>query len=124
MMRAMRQHFAEEEFRKAAASNPTENCVRVARRGDWVELRDDKTAFGAPGDHRIVLTGEEFDRFQTGVRSGTPVGPLRLDHQADGTYLLRTEAAALTFTEPEVRAFLSGVHNHEFDAAAFAPTAA
>jgi hypothetical protein len=124
MMGAMRPYFAEEDFRKATASNPTTECVRVARRGAWVELRDDKTAFGAPDDHRIVLTAEEFDRFQAGVRSGQPGGPLRLDRQGDGAYLLRTETVALTFTEPEVRAFLSGVRNHEFDATAFAPTAA
>jgi hypothetical protein len=120
MMGAMRPHFAEADFRKATASNPDRECVRVARRGAWVELRDDKTAFGAPDDHRIVLTAEEFDRFQSGVRSGEPAGLLRLDQQADGTYLLRTEEVALTFTEPEVHAFLSGVRNQEFDAAAFA----
>jgi transcriptional antiterminator Rof (Rho-off) len=119
MMGHMRPDFTEEDFRKATASNPTTECVRVARRGDWVELRDDKTAFGAPDDHRIVLADEDFDRFQAGVRSGEPAGPLRLDRQAGGTYLLRTDAVTLTFTEPEVRAFLSGVRNHEFDAAAF-----
>jgi hypothetical protein len=124
MMGAMRPHFAEKDFRKAAASNPDRECVRVARRGGWVEIRDDKTAFGAPDDHRIVLTGAEFDRFQAGVRSGEYEGPLCLDRQGDGSYLLRTEAVALTFTEPEVRAFLSGVRDHEFDPAAFAPSAA
>jgi hypothetical protein len=124
MMGVMRSHFAEDDFRKATASDPDRECVRVARRGAWVELRDDKTAFGAPDDHRIVLTAEEFDRFQAGVRSGEPGGPLRLDRQTDGTYLLHTEEVALTFTEPEVNAFLSGVRDHEFDAAAFAATAA
>jgi hypothetical protein len=125
MMEAMRPHFAEEDFRKAAASQPDRECVRVARRAGWVELRDDKTAFGAPDDHRIVLTSAEFDRFQAGIRSGRPDGPLRLDRQGDGTYLLRTDAVALTFTEPEVRAFLAGVRNNEFDPAAYdSPTAA
>jgi hypothetical protein len=125
MMRAMRPHFAAEDFRKATASDPDRECVRVARRADRVELRDDKTAFGAPDDHRIVLTSTQFDRFQAGVRSGRPEGPLRLDRQVDGTYLLHTEAVALTFTEPEVRAFLSGVRDHEFDSAAYdSPTAA
>src|SRR5262245_47619924 len=108
----MSPHFAEEEFRKATASEPNKDCVRVARRTDRVELRDDKTGFGAPDDHRIVLTGAEFDRFQAGVRVSRADGPLRLDRQADGTYLLRTDAVALTFTEPEVRAFLAGVRNH------------
>jgi hypothetical protein len=124
MMGDMRPHFAEKDFRKATASNPDRECVRVARRGSWVELRDDKTAFGAPDDHRIVLTAAEFDRFQAGIRAGRPDGPLRLDRQGDGTYLLRTETVALSFTEPEVRAFLAGIRNHEFDSAAFEPTAA
>jgi hypothetical protein len=116
----MSPHFAEKDFRKATASNPTENCVRVARRAGWVELRDDKTAFGAPDDHRIVLTSAEFDRFQAGIRSGSTDGPLRLDPQRNGTYLLRTATVILTFTEPEVQAFLAGVRAHEFDVAAYA----
>lgn len=116
--------FAEEDFRKATASNPNLDCVRVARRSDWVELRDDKTTFGAPDDHRIVLTSAEFDRFQAAIRSGSTEGPLHLDRLGDGTYLLRTAAATLTFTEPEVRAFLSGVRNHEFDPAAYDSTTA
>jgi hypothetical protein len=120
----MSPRFAEKDFRKAMASNPTSNCVRVARRAGWVELRDDKTAFGAPDDHRIVLTSAEFDRFQAGIRSGPPDGPLHLDRQADGTYLLRTADVALAFTEPEVRAFLSGIRNHEFDPAAYESTTA
>jgi beta-galactosidase GanA len=88
-----------------------------------VELRDDKTAFGARDDHRIVLTSAEFDRFQAGIRSGTPDGPQRLDWQADGTNLLRTAAVALTFTEAEVGAFVAGIRDHEFDLAAYAPAA-
>jgi hypothetical protein len=120
----MRPHFAEEDFRKATASNPDLNCVRIARRGDQVELRDDKTAFGAPDDHRIVLPSAEFDRFQAGIRSGRPDGPLHLDRQADGTYLLRTADVALTFTEPEVRAFVAGIRDHEFDLVAYETTTA
>jgi hypothetical protein len=115
----MNPQFAEEDFRKATASNPDRECVRVARRSDRVELRDDKTGFGAADDHRIVLTGAEFDRFQAGIRAGRPDGPLRLDQQGDGTYLLRTESVALTFTAPEVRAFVAGIRGHEFDLAAF-----
>ena len=116
--------FAEEEFRKAMASHPTTDCVRVARRAGWVELRDDKIAFGAPDDHRIVLTSAEFDRFQAGIRSGTNGGLLRLDPQGNGTHLLRTAAVTLTFTEPEVRAFVAGIWDHEFDLAAYESTAA
>jgi hypothetical protein len=121
----MSRRFAEEDFRKATASNPDMNCVRVARRADWVELRDDKTAFGIPGDHRIVLTSAEFDEFQAGIRAGRDDGlPLRLDPQGDGTYLLQTAAVTLTFTEPEVRAFIAGIRDHEFDLAAYESTAA
>ncbi|MGP4015053.1 hypothetical protein [Saccharopolyspora sp. 5N708] len=36
--------FAEHDFRKASASDPSKECVRVARRDGWVELRDDKTS--------------------------------------------------------------------------------
>jgi hypothetical protein len=125
MMRAMRPHFAEHDFRKATASEPDKDCVRVARRAGWVELRDDKTAFGAPADRRIALTSAEFDQFQAGIRSGKSDGlPLRLDPHGDGTYLLRTAAVTLTFTEPEVRAFVAGIHDHEFDLAAYESTAA
>ena len=120
----MSPHFAEKEFRKATASNPTENCVRVARRDGQVELRDDKTGFGAPDDYRIVLTGAEFDRFQAGIRAGRTDGPLRLDRQADGTYLLRIATVALTFTESEVRAFVAGIRDHEFDSATYESTTA
>ena len=125
MTSTTRPQFAEEEFRKASASNPTQECVRVARRSGWVELRDDKTQFGSPDDRRIVLTSAEFDRFQTGIRSGKSNGlPTRLDLQRDGTYLLRAAAVTLTFTEPEVRAFIAGIRNHEFDLAVYEPTSA
>ncbi|WP_223838277.1 hypothetical protein [Saccharopolyspora pogona] len=46
--------FAEIDFRKAGKSVPDKDCVCVARRDGWVELRDDKTVFGAPDDHRLV----------------------------------------------------------------------
>jgi hypothetical protein len=39
----MRQHFAEADFRKATASNPDLNCVRIARRAGWVEPADRST---------------------------------------------------------------------------------
>src|SRR5690606_41508967 len=68
--------FAEAEFRKASKSNPNRDCVRVARRDGWVELRDDKTEFGSAEDHRLVFTAAEFDAVQeryraTGDVSGT-----------------------------------------------------
>jgi hypothetical protein len=117
-------HFTEEDFRKATASTPTQECVRVARGAGWVELRDDKTTFGAPDDHRIVLTSAEFDQFQAGIRSGRNEGMLRLDPQGDGIYLLRTAAVTLTFTEPEVRAFIAGIRDHEFDLTEYESTTA
>jgi hypothetical protein len=67
-MSGTRPTFDEHEFRKAKISDPDRNCVRVARRDGWVELRDDKTAFGAPGDHRLRFTDEQFDAYQAGVR--------------------------------------------------------
>ena len=41
-----------------------------AVRADGVEIRDDKTTFGAPDDHRLVFTAEQFDGFLAGVRAG------------------------------------------------------
>lgn len=62
--------FAEDEFFKAAASLPDRECVCVARRDGWVELRDDKTTFGAPNDLRLRFTEDQFDTFLAGVRAG------------------------------------------------------
>jgi Domain of unknown function (DUF397) len=62
--------FAECEFRKASASQPGKECVQVARRDGWVEIRDDKTAFGAPDDHRLAFTAQQFDHFLTAIRAG------------------------------------------------------
>jgi len=55
--------FTAQEFRKSSRSDPAKNCVRVARRDGWAELRDDKTVFGSPADHRLVLTAAQFDAF-------------------------------------------------------------
>ncbi|WP_148272050.1 hypothetical protein [Saccharopolyspora spinosa] len=43
----------------ASSGAPGQDCVRVARRDRWVELRDDKTVFGAPDDHRVVFTADK-----------------------------------------------------------------
>ncbi|MGH3585987.1 MAG: DUF397 domain-containing protein [Pseudonocardia sp.] len=121
MTHTMRSHFAEDDFRKATASQPDRDCVRVARLADRVEVRDDKTAFGGPDDHRIVLTATEFDRFQEGIRAGeTTDSPLHVSRRPDDTYLLRSGPVTLTFTAPEMAAFLDGVHQHEFDLAEYA----
>ncbi|WP_190812374.1 DUF397 domain-containing protein [Saccharopolyspora pogona] len=65
-----RPQFAERDFRKATRSEPDKQCVRVARRDGWVELRDDKAVFGAPDDHRLVFTAEEFDAFLAPIHRG------------------------------------------------------
>ncbi|TDD33918.1 DUF397 domain-containing protein [Saccharopolyspora elongata] len=68
------QVVAQRDFHKATRIEPDKNCVRVARRDGWVELRDDKTVLGAPDDHRLVFTAEEFDAFLAGVREGRTEG--------------------------------------------------
>lgn len=115
--------FAEGDFRKASACHPDRECVCVARGDGWVEIRDDKTAFGTPGDQRLVLPADEFDRFLGGVRSGQITGHcLEITPQADRTYRLRSAIssptandAELTFTSAEIAAFLDGVTQGEFD---------
>lgn len=110
--------FAEHEFRKATASNPDRECVRVARRDGWVQIRDDKTVFGAPDDHRLTVTEAEFDSFLAGARAGVLDGhPLQLLPRHGGDYLFRAGSSALVFTAAEVAAFLDGVARHEFDPA-------
>lgn len=115
--------FAERDFHKASASHANQECVRVARRGGWVELRDDKTAFGAPGDLRLVFTETQFDAFLSGVRSGVIAGLcMTMARRADGMYTFRSVVSEpsmadveLLFTEAEVDAFLDGVTRGEFD---------
>ncbi|MEV0702713.1 DUF397 domain-containing protein [Saccharopolyspora sp. NPDC050389] len=117
--------FAEIDFRKASKSVPDKDCVCVARRDGWVELRDDKTVFGASDDHRLVFTAEEFDAFLAGAREGRTEG-LCLEitrRDADGMHVFRRRgwaAVELVFTEAELLAFQDGIANHEFDAIAYA----
>ncbi|WP_134664039.1 DUF397 domain-containing protein [Amycolatopsis sp. CFH S0078] len=124
-MNSTRPTFAETEFRKATRSNPNQQCVRVARRDGWVELRDDKTVFGTADDHRLVFTVEEFDAYLAGEREGRTEG-LALEitrRDEDGMYLFRRSGWAgieLVFDEAEVVAFRDGVAKHEFDAIAYA----
>jgi hypothetical protein len=68
-MSGTRPTFAQHEFRKATASYPNRECVRVARRDGWVEIRDDKTTFGAPDDHHLTFTTTQFDHYQTATRT-------------------------------------------------------
>lgn len=116
--------FAEHEFRKARASQPDKECVQVARRDGWVEVRDDKTAFGAPDDHRLVFTAEQFDAFLAAVRAGDTDGRcLEMIQRPDGSYLLRDAgsptATGLEFTAAEVAAFVEGVRDGEFESLAY-----
>ncbi|GAA2801956.1 DUF397 domain-containing protein [Saccharopolyspora taberi] len=116
--------FAEHDFRKATRSEPEKSCVRVARRGGWVEMRDDKTTFGAADDHRLVFTAEQFDAFLSATRLGETSGLcLEITRRADGNYTFRHSAeptVELVFTEAEVDAFRDGIDKHEFDALAYA----
>jgi Domain of unknown function (DUF397) len=117
--------FTEADFRKASASHADKECVAVARRGGRVEVRDDKTAFGSPADHRLVFTAAEFDAVLAGLRAGRKTGlPLHLTRHPDGTHTFRHATTPggphLTFTAAEFAAFLAGVRTGEFDATAYA----
>jgi hypothetical protein len=115
--------FAEHDFRKASASKPDRQCVRVARRDGWVELRDDKTTFGAPDDVRLVFTAAQFNAVLAGLRSEDGTGLcLEITRGTDGMYAFRSTVpqpsetdAELRFTEAEVLKFLDGVACGEFD---------
>lgn len=112
--------FAEHEFRKARRSEPNKECVRVARRHGWVEIRDDKTTFGHPDDLRLVFTAAEFDAYLAGERDGQTEGvALEITRRdEDGLYLFRRAdgtGGQLVFTDAEVIAFRDGVTKHEFD---------
>jgi uncharacterized protein DUF397 len=116
--------FEEHDFRKAKASEPNKDCVRVARQDGWVEIRDDKTAFGAPDDRRLVVTAEEFDAFLAGTRTNDLTGlPLEIISRPHGTHTFRRVSRQtnieLEFTDAEVTAFLAGVRAGEFDLAAY-----
>jgi hypothetical protein len=115
--------FCEKDFRKAAASNPDKDCVRVARRGSRVELRDDKNAFGTAEDVRLVFTDAEFDVILAALRAGSAEGTcLEITQDDAGMYRFRRArgAAVLVFTSSEVNKFLIGVNAQEFDMAAYA----
>lgn len=128
-MTAPRPTFTETDFRKARRSEPDLNCVHIARRDGWVEMRDTKKTFDAPDDHRLVFTAAQFDDLQAGIRAGDPTHRcvhITPDHR--GHHAVRSTAphpgqapdTALVFTEDELRAFYHGVTHHEFDETAFA----
>lgn len=128
-MSTNRPQFAEQDFQKATRSEPDKACVRVARRGDWVELRDDKTTFGATDDRRLVFSAEEFDAFLAEVRAGGEAGYLGavragesgdmcleiVNSSEDYTFRRSGGSIELDFTEVEVAAFIHGVVRGEFD---------
>lgn len=112
--------FGVDEFRKASKSEPHRECVCVARRDGWVEIRDDKTDFGSPADHRLRLTDSEFDTALARIRAGESTQGTYLDISAtkDGTFVMRSAQnqgrAQLRFTKAEIDAFYDGVHKGEF----------
>lgn len=55
--------FKEADFRKSSRSVPDKDCVHVARRDDWVAVRDTKKVFGAPDDHQLLFTAAQFEGF-------------------------------------------------------------
>jgi hypothetical protein len=118
--------FRAEEFRKAARSNPTKDCVQVARRTGVVELRDDKQRFGEPGDVRLRFTAAEFDAFLAGVCSGELAGlcieVIAVDRDVNVLRSTVPQAGGdrLTFTDAELFAFYDGVQRGEFAAEVFA----
>jgi Domain of unknown function (DUF397) len=121
--------FTEGEFRKASRSEPDKQCVHVARRAGWVEVRDTKKVFDAADDHRLVFTAEQFDDVQAAIRAGRSFGHLvQITVNDDGMNVFRSAVfqpgpamdAALEFSDGELLAFYDGVLAHEFDEAAFA----
>lgn len=62
-MNVRRPQLDEDDFRKSSFSNPNQDCVNLAYRDSWVELRDSKTAFGTADDQRITLADDAFRTF-------------------------------------------------------------
>ncbi|MBF6329633.1 hypothetical protein [Nocardia transvalensis] len=121
--------FTAGEFRKASASSPNQNCVRIARKQGWTAIWDDKRATDRitpatelPADELLLLTDEQFDTYQATVR-GECVEPaaLTVTRRADGMFVFRTATqqpvpgVELVFDQAELDAFHHGVHQREFD---------
>ncbi|MCC3312151.1 hypothetical protein [Nocardia africana] len=121
--------FTVDEFRKASASSPHQNCVRVARKHGWTAVWDDKRAPAATtattpvsSTEMLLLPDEQFDSYQAGIRDGrTERLPILQLRRPDGRYVLRTETGRRTadveliFDRAELDAFHQGVRTHEFD---------
>lgn len=125
-MNTSRPTFAEHEFRKATRSDPDKDCVRVARRNGWVEVRDDKAAFGAHDDVRLVFSDEQFDAYLAGELAADANGLcIEITRRPDGLYAFRSTVpqppgtGELLFTEREIDAFRDGVTRGQFEIAAY-----
>lgn len=122
-----RRQFNECDFVKSSRSNQegTTDCVRVARAGDQVSIRDDKKSWGAADDFHFLLTSAEFDAFQDEVREDAISGLLLSVefNDAAGMFVVRStvpqpqlpEGAEMMFTRSEIEAFFAAVHDREFD---------
>ncbi len=121
--------FTVGEFRKASASSPHQNCVRIARKQGWTAVWDDKRATGATSTattlattELLLLRDEQFETYQAGIRAGrTERLPLTQIHRHDGHYALRSEIThpaadvELIFDRAELDAFHHGIRTHEFE---------
>lgn len=119
--------FQSRDFRKSRLSTESgNNCVLVARRSGWVEVRDSKREFGAADDVRLVFTAEQFDGFLADIRDGGVADRcIAVTARADGLNVVLSTVAqpggkALLFTNDELFAFYDGVRNDEFTEAAYA----
>ncbi|MBB5911348.1 hypothetical protein BJY24_000215 [Nocardia transvalensis] len=120
--------FTAGEFRKASASSPNQNCVRVARKQGWTAVWDDKRATDRTtpastlsADELLLFTDEQFDAIQSAVRGTDTRSPLVVVHRTDGHYVFRAatpqpvDGVELVFDQNELDAFHHGVRNNEFD---------
>ncbi|MCO1575849.1 DUF397 domain-containing protein [Crossiella sp. SN42] len=118
--------FAEDEFVKAIRSEPEKNCVQVARRDGWVEVRNSRMKWRAADDHRLRFTASQFDAYLNGVRCGQVEGQcIEIVATGNGLYLFRStideqSTPALKFTTSEIEAFLGDVRDGEFTESAMA----
>ncbi|MDE1674746.1 hypothetical protein [Nocardia gipuzkoensis] len=123
--------FTVGQFRKAAASSPQQACVMVGRDDEWTVVWDDKLANRdtttdavVPRDQCLYFSHSQFDAFQEAIRSGNPIGHcLKMTLRNDGTYVFSAadpagqpaSARELHFDGAEYDAFMTGIHNREFD---------
>ncbi|MET8763083.1 DUF397 domain-containing protein [Lentzea sp. NPDC004782] len=122
--------FEEADFRKSSRSNPDKDCVHVARRDGWVAVRDTKKVFGAPDDHRMWFTADQFDAFLAGLGRGELSGHcIEVVVRDDGARVFRSTVpqpsgtAELEFTIGEFFAFHASAIEGEFAERAFAVAA-